>query len=264
MSKSCPNCGFENPDNVAKCQVCGNDLPVFENVNPSSGGGNMKNLILHGLKEINLAMIFIILSFVVSVVILSAIAGRFEISGFFLFGGITDTSINTSSVSTILEYSSIILIVSSIITLVSVYLMRSGFSSLSSVNMRFGTGRTGTTLWFIGYIMVVVGYIAILEVFYTAAAGNSPGAVGYAILAAIFLLIGGLMALIGVIMACIGLFRIGSIFNQDTSKIGAILLFLISFVGAILLFFGTRSIIRKVEGGGSQGPPGTINSPPTV
>ena len=261
MSKACPNCGFENPDNASKCQACGSALPAFEKTEPSQGG-EMKGSILKGLSNIRIGMIFIILAFIVGFVIIFAITGRFDVRGFFLFGGLASTSLSTKTLTSALEISSLIIIVSSIFTLVSVYFFRSGFSSLERVNMRFGTGKTGSTAMFIGYILFIIAYVAIIAAVVAALAGNPPGAAGYLILALVFLVIGGLMVFVGLIMICIGLFRIGSVFNQDSSKIGAILFFFLSIVGAIIMLLSTGSIIKKVGGGGSPGSPSEIGQPP--
>lgn len=258
MSKLCPNCGYENPEANEKCAMCNTPLKSF---GEASGGQTQENLggkAVSGLLLVRWAAILAIVTFVVSIAINLALLGTVPytaaLGGLGAFSTGTSFFSSTGQITAAFWYAVIAAISQFVILFISSILLYMGFGRLTAVNSRLRTGRTGSLLYIVGLLLVLIsifGLLASLLPLLSQISSGNPAAVStlYGLIGLLVLVfIGAILALIGVIMIAIGLYRIGDIFNDTSSKVGGILYFLINIVGAILMVIGISSIINKIRG----------------
>ena len=125
-------------------------------------------------------------------------------------------------------------IVGYVLSLIAVFLLRSGFKSISSSNRSYGIGTTGALLQLIGFFMFLVGFIAFGALLFVSPGAAIAGSFGMLALVAV----GGIISFIGAIMALVGFWRLGSANNSALIQVGAILYLIFPFLGAILLLVG--------------------------
>lgn len=140
-----------------------------------------------------------------------------------------------------MTYSEITLIASSVLTLIGLYMLYSGFGILKELNSEYSVGKTGVTLEIISPILVVLGAIGLLAILLPIVdLGNSSSTVsvlqpqiGAIIGIAFLVIIAAIILLVGIIMVLIGIYRVGEQFNNTLVKVGAILLLFLGFTDVI-------------------------------
>jgi len=129
-------------------------------------------------------------------------------------------------------------IIGAIILLISLFRLREGYSKLRNIDSRFGICYTGTTLIFIGLIIAIIG--AILSI---------------VLIGLPILILGSIIYLIGWILSLIvGAFQLNSRYQESLFLVAGILFIIglfvqiLLFIGVILLYEGTSSVIRRLGG----------------
>lgn len=256
MTKSCPNCGYDNRDANTLCSICGTPLRSFGEIPAGSQQKNVRDNAIRGLSLVRLAAVIALVSFAFSMVINFVLIGGLSSGSF--FGGIgalgsASTLTSTTAAASFLRYTAIDLVVTLAITFVSVLFLYVGFGELSQVSGSLRTGRTGSMLTLVGLVFVAIAAYYIFSIVIPQISQNTANNVITAsqasgILGSLALIgIGGLILLIGVIMLAIGIFRIGDVFDDSLNKAGGILYVLINVVGAILIIIGTSSILGRIR-----------------
>jgi hypothetical protein len=146
-----------------------------------------------------------------------------------------------------------VIVASSVLTFVEVFLLRAAFHRLEPVDPRFSTPSKLSLLLIIGLALVLVGLVPLLLGTQSLSncvinspnpsmAGNCSG-FAEILVGALVVLVGGILALVGYIGCLIGIWRFGSRYSNDLFKVGAILLIIpfISLVGAILILIASHS-----------------------
>ena len=151
----------------------------------------------------------------------------------------------TSSLSaeiTILPFSAAAIV----LLIVSFVFLRSGYRHLKGTSERFSSPYTGVNLYFIGLIVLLAGLL--VSVVYIL--GGGPFTLILGGIAIIF--IGSIISLVGEIMGLIvGAFRLRDHFNKSAFGTAGIMFIvgifipLFSFVGAILVYRGSSSILNE-------------------
>jgi len=134
------------------------------------------------------------------------------------------TSSITSSIISILVAFIIAEIIGDIGGIIGMLNVRKGFEILESFGRDVGIGYTGTTLAFI--------------------------AIGLSILGSLLTFVGGetlvaasnIIEFIANVLIGIGFYKVGEIYNEDTTKLGGILIIIIPFIGYILTYSGLGKI----------------------
>ena len=132
-----------------------------------------------------------------------------------------------------------------ILQIVSLVFLRSGYRHLKSTSGRFDSPYTGINLYFTALILIFLGIVLIIG----AALNTSLILVFGGVL---MILVGGIMGLVGEILGlAIGAFRLRDHFNKSAFGTAGIMYLvgifipLFSFVGAILVYRGTCSILNE-------------------
>lgn len=260
MVKNCPTCGYQNRESNVNCAVCNTPLERPEDAGRGGlpGQKNVGPEAIRGLIKIRIAAILAIVSFAVGVamdvILISVLNNSFFFSGLST-GGTSPSSAEIQALTALMNYIIILALVTTAITLASVYFLFSGFGPLRDLNSRLGAGRTGSLLYAVGIILLIPTLLYFLYLFTTLVPGNPGGTVSTAnlgsvsaLIGIIFLLLAGaIIVLIGVIFLAIGLYRIGDIFGDTATRVGGILYVLLNIVGAILLVIGLSSIINRIR-----------------
>ena len=120
-------------------------------------------------------------------------------------------------------------IIAFVFTILSVVKLRSGFRGLEAVGKDVG-GVTGTTLWIVGMILIIIG-------------------------------IGAILAIVGLILIGLAVRRVGQIYNISDIRNGGILIAIgsvipfLAFIGFILTYVGLGKLLNTM-GPGGQPPSG--------
>ncbi|ARM74651.1 DUF973 family protein [Acidianus manzaensis] len=116
----------------------------------------------------------------------------------------------------------IIDILALIFIIIAIVRIRGGFTQLRKYGSNLGIGVTGATLLLIGYILI---------------------------LTIILTIVGVILAIVGEIMLGIGFYRLGKDYNNSTVSTGGIIMAIpfISFIGAIICYFGFGSLITNAS-----------------
>lgn len=122
-----------------------------------------------------------------------------------------------------------LVIIGAILGILGLLNIRSGFRTLNSLGKDVGIGYTGTTLYLVSLILVLIG--AILTI----------------VLVGIFIVaLGEILLLIANILIGVGFYKVGEIYNESLTKVGGILaaipIGIVSFIGYILVYIGLGKI----------------------
>ncbi|QXJ34976.1 DUF973 family protein [Saccharolobus shibatae] len=185
---------------------------------------SQQNTELEGIGKLRGGSLFMILS-----VLLAAIGILVIISAGVLGGMFSAASGNVGGAIAagigLLAGIAIVILIGAIIGLVGILRIRSGFSILKSLGRDVGIGETGTTLYLVGLIIIIIG--ALLT---------------FVLIGVPILILGEIIALIGGILIGIGFYRVGELYNEGLVKIGGILIIIpidiLNFVGFILAYVG--------------------------
>lgn len=184
-----------------------------------------QNAELEGIKKMRSGLLFLIIVPLLMFIALIFIMGT-------LFAAMASIGSPSSAlglgVSSILV-SVILFILSAVLGVVGILRIRTSFGILKSLGKDVGIGGTGATLMLIALILYLIGGILILVL------------VGVAIIVIAYLL-----ALIGIILLGVGFYKVGSTYNESTTKIGGILsaipIGILTFIGYILVYVGLDKI----------------------
>ncbi|MGP8077804.1 MAG: DUF973 family protein [Thermoplasmata archaeon] len=148
-----------------------------------------------------------------------------------------------------------------VIGLLELWIYRQAFATLAVHDRRFSTPAALVLMALVAVMILAVIGAALVTVLYEAVTcagvGNpiTSSCLNVGTLLGLILLSGvvAIIAFVGYIGLLLGIWRLGSYFDEDTFKIGAILLIipLLNFVGLILILVAARSAARKIDG-----PPG--------
>ena len=139
-----------------------------------------------------------------------------------------------------------ILIIGAILGIIGLLNIRGGFRILNNFGRDVGIGYTGTTLYFVSLILILIG--AILTI----------------VLVGVFIIaLGEFLVIIADILIGVGYYKVGEIYNESTTKIGGILaaipIGIVSFIGLILVYIG----LGKIKPGAMILPPVQPGYPPS-
>lgn len=123
--------------------------------------------------------------------------------------------------------------------------LRSGYRHLRGTSGGFDSPYTGINLYFIALILIFVGMVLIIGAALSTSLILVFGGV-------VVILVGGIMGLVGEILGLVvGAFRLRDHFNKSAFGTAGIMFIvgifipLFSFVGAILVYRGTSSILNE-------------------
>lgn len=251
MENRCPNCGYKNEPYATKCEKCGNSLSELLKIQRSS------------LMDVRMfSIIYLIVSAIgtASFIYNELGFGRLTFGYFSNVPNITPGQVQSAIVPElyILEIFSV---VSAIISLVAIYFLRSGYKRMYKYDRELSTPLTGTTLVFVGLLMVVIGVIVLIALLASVLPGllqNPPvynvGALAGLGFAGILVVLGAILLLIGVILAILlGLHKLGVKFDEGMFD-AAWILYLISvffqpigLIASYLSFEASRRTIRRID-----------------
>ncbi|MGC8562850.1 MAG: DUF973 family protein [Thermoplasmata archaeon] len=160
---------------------------------------------------------------------------------------ISSTSKLLESAGLAIFSASFLSIGASVLMLVSFVYLRSGYGLLKKSSERFNSPYTGVNLFFAGLILIVVAVLLVLG-------GAMANSLGLILVGAAIMIVAGIMILVGEILGLIlGSFRMRDYFNDSTFSTAGIMFIigiffaLFSFIGAILVYLGTNSAIKRIQ-----------------
>ena len=249
MVRECKRCGALNEDVLENCVICAAILPRSVTAE-SRIRIDRRGIFSRGIDFIRYAMpLFIVEEILYIVVSPFQVNLLFDKFSPYYSSGVVDSSKLASSIP-LLSYTLIAMIAISIVAFI---LMRKGFSMMRIIDSEYKTGVTGTYLLFVGLIILIPGTLETLGVIHGYSASGfalSYLSSNYLTLigGAALLILGGIFAFIGYVMVCLAIFKLGARFNYGPVKIGGVLLFLLSFLGGIVLLFSLRTLRSKILG----------------
>lgn len=198
-----------------------------------------------GVHKLRSALLLYFIGIIIVLIGIFAGGGLSLLSGF----GTQTAGLNSGQIGGIVIYL-VADIIGLVLGIIGIFITRSGFTVLKRVDKSYGIGATGALLMLIGLALVVVTLILLLVIYASIAAlsTSSSGAAAIlpigilASLAAGLAVIGAILAFVGLILTMVGFWRIGSKYNNGLIKAGAILYFLITIIGAILLYIGLGEV----------------------
>jgi len=139
-----------------------------------------------------------------------------------------------------------VIVIGAILGIIGLLNIRGGFRILNSLGRDVGIGYTGTTLYLVSLILILIG--AILTI----------------VLVGVFIVyLGEVLLIIADILIGVGFYKVGEIYNESTTKIGGILaaipIGIVSFIGLILVYVG----LGKIRPMGTVIPPAQLGYPPS-
>lgn len=241
----CPNCGYQMtsgaPSNLQTPPSPGGMAPPYGAPTPAYSTadrdalGKIKTFALIGIIGI----------------ILGVIVPLFTMGSAFSF---TSGSLSNASAiaSSIIAYG-VVSLVGFILGLVAIFLVRSAFSTLASVDSnKFSMPSKMVLAIFIGLILFIIAFgvfiAGIASNISTINSGGSFNAAGIAGALGLIVL-AGIVSLVGIVGIILGLWRAGERYDESLLKIGGIL-FIIPIADVIapfLVYFGASSAQRKVS-----------------
>ncbi len=254
MVRECKRCGALNEDVLENCVICAAILPRSVTAE-SRIRIDRRGIFTRGTDFIRYAMPLFIAE-AIAYIILSPL----QINVLFDMGQpYYDASTNVvyyakiASVMHPLQYVLIGLIVASMIAFI---LMMRGFTMMRVIDSEYRTGVTGTYFLLVGLFILILGTMFTLDIVYGYTSALSVSTHSYYIYGhyikliegVTLLVFGGFMAIIGYVMVCLTIYKLGSRFNSGAVKVGAIFLFLVSFIGGIILFFSLKGLKSKILG----------------
>lgn len=254
MVRECKRCGALNEDVLENCVICAAILPRSVTAE-SRIRIDRRGIFTRGTDFVRYAMPLFIAEWI-AYIILSPFQINIFFNKLYPFYDAQTNIVNDAKIASVIPNLQFILLGLIVISLVAFALMMKGFSMMRIIDSEYKTGMTGTYFLFFGLIILVPGTMLTLNVMqgYTQAlsiSANTPFIYGHYIplLEGVgLLLFGGFIAVIGYIMVCLTIYKLGARFNSGPVKIGALFLFLISFLGGIILFFSMRSLKSKILG----------------
>ncbi len=263
MVRECKRCGALNEDVLENCVICAAILPRSVTAE-SRIRIDRRGIFTRGLEFLRYSMPLFIVEAIIFIII-SPFNFNLFFNGFSPYYNISTNGVNYGAIANSLPMLENILIVMIGLSIVAFLLMRKGFSMMRIIDSEFRTGVTGTYLLFVGFILLIPGTIVTLQIikgYVDTLAAESVAHNGtvyfltnylyghYLVLAGGVALdiLGGIIAVIGYVMVCLTLYKLGTRFNYRPVKVGALLLFLISFLGSIVLMFSLRNLRSKILG----------------
>lgn len=251
MDNRCPNCGTRNNAYATKCSKCETSLEQVIRDQRSS---------LMDIRAFSIVYLITSVIGTVSFVYDYVTTGSFSYGYFSSVPTITpgqEQNVMTSSLYPLVILSGL----SAAVTLVSVYFLRSGYMKLRRYDYDFSSPITGTTMIFIGLIMLVIGIFALLSLIIAILPGllqNPPVFSSTALaqlgLVGILVLIGAILLLIGVILGILlGLHRIAGKFDEGMFEVSWIIYIISVFfqplgiIASILSFVGSNRTISRLD-----------------
>ncbi len=134
-----------------------------------------------------------------------------------------------------------------ILNLVSFVYLRSGYRLLKKSSERFNSPYMGINLYFVGLVLIVVAVLLVIGGVLANSIALVLAGIAMAIVAAILSLIGQVLGLI------VGSFRLRDHFNDSTFGAAGIMFIigiffaLFSFIGAILVYLGVNSTMKRIQ-----------------
>ncbi len=128
------------------------------------------------------------------------------------------------------------MLVSLIGNIVFVYYLWQGFEIMEGIIPKVNYGKIGSILLLIGSLSSPF----LLTPFFNFSATNPPMFSPLAYFG--FLSIFGIVGFIGIILLVVAIYHIGERYDNSTVKVGAILYIFLSFIAAIILYFGFRDL----------------------
>ncbi|MEM0137989.1 MAG: DUF973 family protein [Thermoplasmata archaeon] len=163
---------------------------------------------------------------------------------------ISPASISTSAltrplISLLAAYLSMI-VAGSVILVIAIIPLRWGYGDLKKISEDFSLPYTGTTLYFVGLILVVLGVLAtMVSVLVFPRTPSIFGSLAIAVIGGIMVFIGGILTLI------VGAFRLDRRYGGFTAPavlfILGLFFSLFSFVAVIIMYNRTTREIRKLS-----------------
>lgn len=251
MSKECAECGAISDDTYERCPICAADLPRSV-VSETRIKMDRRKVFLLGLNQIRFGVLGLIvqaaLFFGLSPASLTLIADGFsEIYSKGIF--------NVVYTQNYLDSLRVVVIGVIVIAIIVAIILRAGFSNLGMVNNTYNIGRTGSFLEIIGLLLLIPGSYLLLSSLgtlsgsvYASTFGTVLSSVVSNVEIGLFLLIlGGIFGLVGLVMGATALIRLGVQFGNNVVRTGGIFYFIFGALGAIILYFGLSSIMKKVS-----------------
>ncbi len=131
-------------------------------------------------------------------------------------------------------------ILSLIGNIIFVYYLWHGFKIMETVMPNVSIGKIGALLLLFSSFSLPI----IFPIFWGAPSPNFQSPVAYFGLFSIF----GVVGLIGIILLVIAIYRIGEKYDNTTIKVGAIIYIFLSFIAAIVLYFGFKELENMKSG----------------
>ncbi len=125
-------------------------------------------------------------------------------------------------------------ILSLIGTIIFVYYLWQGFKIMETIMPNVSFGKIGALLLLFGSFSLPI----IFPIFWTFPPNNFQSPMVYFGVFSIF----GVVGLIGIILLIIAIYRIGEKYDNTTIKVGAIIYIFLSFIAAIVLYFGFKEL----------------------
>ncbi len=130
-------------------------------------------------------------------------------------------------------FLSFVAIAAAIIIIVIVYVeLLSGFKLLKESNPEYNIGLTGVYAILLGAVILFIGGVIFFVI---------------PISGALIILVGGVISILAEILIAVGLFRLGSDAGNGLMEVGAILVFIISFIGWILVYISIGEIKERAR-----------------
>lgn len=247
MSKECAECGAISDDTYERCPICAADLPRTV-VSETRIKMDRRKVFLLGLNQIR----FGVLGLIIQAVLYILLALHYSIftSGYSQF--YSNGTFHASATEDMLNYLRMGALGAIVIAMVVALIVREGFSNLSLVNNTYAIGKTGSFLEFVGLLLLLPGTYLTLS----SLASISGAYFHYSAFLAVqsdleiglfFTIAGMLFGLAGLVMAATAMVRLGVQFGSNSVRVGGFFYFLVSVLGAIILFFGISRIMKKVS-----------------
>lgn len=251
MENRCTECGYRNDSYAAKCSKCGASLE-----------GILKDQ-RRGMLDVR---VFSIIYIITAAIGTADFIYRYSAAGQVTYGYFSSVPSLTSAQfeSTVLPYLYIFEILaafSAIVTLVSMFFLRSGFKTLYSHDKEFSTPLTGITLIFVGLIIVAIGAFVLVALLLSMLPGllQSPptysiGSITTLVGVGLIVVLGAILLFIGVILGLlIGFHRLAVKFDDGLFD-AAWVLYIISFffapiglVAAYLSYAASNRTVRRID-----------------
>lgn len=251
MDNRCPNCGYPNGTYETRCRKC---------------GGTLEEVLKTEKSAMNDMRVFSLIYLVTAVIGTVTFVYRYIGFNQFSYGFFSNVPNITpgQAISAVTPYMFVFEAISGIsiiITLVSVFFLRGGLKKLKKLDEEFDSPHLGTTLFFVGLVLVAISTFALLLLLIGMIPdlSRSPPAIPFNILAilapvAIVLVVGAIVLIVGVILAVIlGLHRIAEKFDDSRFEAAWVLYIIgiffapVSLIAAYLSYDGASSSMKKIR-----------------